>query len=156
MTKHLEHAGLGVSFDLPDIRQRDAEALLEAERSIRRKREANRQEAIDVAAEDIRLAILAAQRGQLRASSPELAALALRAAEGIVRRMATTPLDDLSDQEVAGVWVRAAMRLGWLLHTEALGEIAEEAVGDMKPSEVRWVVHQILSAINEATAIPNV
>ena len=146
---HLEHEGLGVSFDLPEIRQRDAEALLEAERSIRRKREGNRQDVIDETAEEVRAAILIAQRGKFRPASTELAALANRAAEGIVRRISNTPLDELAAQETYGIWCKAAARLEWL------GDITEEQVGDMSPAAVRWLAVQLVNTLTEASTVPN-
>ena len=147
---HFEHEGLGVSFDLPEIRQRDAEALLEAERSIRRRREANRQDVIDETAEDVQRAILIAQRGKFPPASRELAALVNRAAEGIVQRISNTPLDKLAGQETFGIWCRAAARLGWL------GNTTEEQVGDMKPAEVRWIADKLVDAILAASTVPNV
>ena len=145
----LEHEGLGVSFDLPEIRQRDAEALLEAERSIRRKREGNRQDVIDETAEEVRAAILIAQRGKFRPASTELAALANRAAEGIVRRISNTPLDGLAAAETFGIWCRAAARLGWL------GDVTEDAIGDMTPAEARWLANSIVDLLVAAQTVPN-
>ena len=146
---HLEHEGLGVSFDLPEIRQRDAEALLEAERSIRRKREGNRQDVIDETAEEVRAAILIAQRGKFRPASTELAALANRAAEGIVRRISNTPLDGLAATETFGIWCRAAARIGWL------DDVTEDAIGDWTPAEVRWLAVEIVNVLTAASTVPN-
>ena len=149
MTNHLEHVGLGVSIDLPEFRQKDAEALLETHRLVKRRREAGRPEIIAQTADDVMAAIISAQLGRLKAGSPELAELCNRAAEGIAQRMSNTPLDDITDQESAGNWARAAVRLGWM------GETTEADIGDMRLAAVLWVAKQVLEAINEAKTVPN-
>ena len=149
MTTHLEHAGLGVSIDLPEIRQRDAEALLETYRLVRRRREAGRQEVIAQTADDIMAAILSAQLGKLKPGSEALAELCNRAAEGIAQRMSNTPLDDITNQEDAGNWARAAVRLGWM------GEMAEDEIGDLSLGATLWIAKQVLDAITEAKTVPN-
>lgn len=146
---HLEHEALGISLDIPEIRQRDMEALIQAERDIRRGREANWQAAIDGAAEEVRDAVIAAQRGKFRPNSVEMATLVSHAAESIVRRIQRGPPDTLADQESNGVWVRAMARLGWL------GETDEEDVGEMTPATVRWIAHELLIVLTEAVTIPN-
>jgi len=149
MTNHLEHPGLGVSIDLPEFRQRDAEALLETYRLVRRRREAGRPEIIAQTADDIMAAILSAQLRKYKPGSQELAELCNRAAEGIAQRMSNTPLDDITNQEDAGNWARAGVRLGWM------GDITEDAIGDMTLGAVTWIASQLLDAINKAKSVPN-
>ena len=71
MMNHLEHPGLGVSIDLPEFRQKDAEALLETHRLVKRRREAGRPEIVAQTADDVMAAIISAQLGRLKAGSPE-------------------------------------------------------------------------------------
>lgn len=150
MTKHLEHPGLGVSIDLPEMRQRDVEALLENYRLVKRRREAGRPEVIAQTADDVMAAILSAQLRKFKPGSDELAELCNRAAEGIAQRMSNVPLDDITEQEDAGNWTRAATRLGWM------GETTEDEVGNMMLRATLWVAQQILEAYSAAKTVPNV
>ena len=149
MTNHQEHPELGVSIDLPEFRQRDAEALLETHRLVRRRREAGRPEIIAQTADDIMAAVLSAGLRKYKPGSDELRALCNMAAEGIAQRMSNTPLDDITNQEDAGNWARAAVRLGWM------GDVTEDGVGDMTLGAVTWLASQILDAIKKAQTVPN-
>jgi hypothetical protein len=97
----------------------------------------------------VRAAILAAQGGQFRPASTELAVLVNRVANIIVNRIGNTPLDELAAQETYGIWTRAAARLEWL-------NIPEAEVEDMTPAQCRWVAVQIVNALSKATTVPNV
>jgi len=146
---HLEHESLGVSIDIPAIRQRDMEALMEAYRRVKRKRDSGRKEVIEQTADDIMAAILSAQLRKLKAGDDGLRQLAETAAEGIAQRMSQTPLDDVTNQEDAGNWARAAASLGWITDT------SEDGVGDMVLPAVLWIAGQLLEALTEARTVPN-
>jgi len=144
-----ERKPLVVTKTPDDIVQSDAEAIISGERQLRRASLADAEDLMHDTAEDIRAFFNIVTRQKLRATSPQFTAMALRTAEGIARRYASAPLDELGDQEASGNYVRIAAREGWI------EDLAEGDVGALAPWQVKKAALEVLALLAESMTVPN-
>jgi len=127
--RHIEHKGLGLAFDLPDLRQRDVEEFFRVKREM---------ESGGLHEERIARAksIVAAVRGM---NDRDMAVFFQSFEPGRVGSE-----ESLSPFEKAGFHVRAAIKCGWL----------KDATEDMAPAAVLWLYERVLGHITEACTVP--
>ena len=139
----IEHERLGLSFDIPELYQRDAEAFFKAQREIRAGM-------VSTPAKELADAIvgfLAALKGtDVKPGVPEFTTVFQEFAATL--RIAHKPRDDVSAPEYNGVVARSAARCGWLEGW------TEADVGDAKPAAITWLAGAVNRALAEAYEIP--
>jgi len=133
----IKHEGLGLTFDLPDLRQRDVEEYFATLRLRREGRTSARHYG-----EEITIFVK---------SLPKLDGERF----GLVLREFMTSLNSeqkrgaqLSTPENHGAIVRSAACCGWL------GDTTEETVSDMSPPSIKWLASAVDDYIAKSLEIP--
>jgi hypothetical protein len=134
----IKHEKLGLSYELPELRQRDVEAYFSKLRDLRGRRIGVRQYGEEITA----------FVKSLPKFDGERFGMVLR--EFVVGLRAEQERRDtqMSIPEQRGSIVRAAASAGWL------GDVAEEAVNDMAPAAVNWLAVEVDKYIADSLAVP--
>ena len=146
---HIREPEVGLDVALEAITQGQCEALLRAERDLRRN-VALTERALTVAITELVQAALAqALRKGIAPAGAEVGALAEDTAPHILRRIQEAEdAREMTAVEQAGLSVRAAARVGML------GDVREEAVEGWRPGVVLGLAQQIAAALAEALTVP--
>jgi len=149
MTNRIEHEGLGIAFDVPEMTQRQVEDWMRSQRRLRQEHVIDDEDALRLAADAVAQAIRKVKEDKLRESSPGAAAACEIAARVALRVGAQyTSGRELSPFEVAGSGARAAAKLGWL------GDVKPADIDEWSPAKTGYVTNEIQKAIIEAQEIP--
>jgi hypothetical protein len=149
MANRIEHKGLGIEFDVPEMTQRQVENWVSRQRRLRRERVTVDDDSLQLAADAVAHAVRTVQDKKYRASSPEAAAAVEIAARVALRIGADyTAGTELSPFESAGDGARAAASLGWL------GDVKPDDIDDWTPAKTAYVTGAIVKLITQAQEIP--
>jgi hypothetical protein len=127
--RHIEHKGLGLAFDLPDLSQDDVEKFFRVKREME-----------TGGLHEERIARAKAVVATLQGMTQKDVGLFFQSLEpGTVASS-----ENLSVFETAGNHVRAAIKCGWL----------KDATEEMTPAAVLWLYERVLGHITEACTVP--
>jgi len=133
----IKHEKLGLSYELPDLRQRDVEEYFSTLRLLK-------EGGINARHYGEEIAIFAKSLPKL---DGERFGLVLREFTGSLRAEQKRDTN-LSSPENWGMILRAAAQCGWV------GDMTEEFIADMSPGSVKWLAGEIDNYIAKSLDVP--